>query len=161
MIIEWGNMWDALGQTDLFCVTTSASLRSSYLVMGAGIAKEAKRRFPDLPERAGYLIRFSGRYYGLLSFQCGVHKIGLFQTKYYSHHGSDIYLIRDAVAELMREITRNGYKRVDLNFPGIGLGGLPIKTVWNVLSARIPDSVHVWVNDETQYKELLQLKGNT
>lgn len=51
MILEKGNMWDCFGKVDLFLVTTNPIVNAKgELVMGRGIALEAKKRFPELPK---------------------------------------------------------------------------------------------------------------
>ena len=53
-----GDMWDRFGKVDLFCITTNGTLNSKgNLIMGAGIAKEASRRMPELPKEAGECIK--------------------------------------------------------------------------------------------------------
>src|SRR6476619_1193586 len=50
MILERGNMWDVFGKTDLFLITTNPIVRKDgAIVMGRGIAKQARERFPPLP----------------------------------------------------------------------------------------------------------------
>jgi len=48
MILEYGNMWTAWEQSDLFLITTNACVKpDERLVMGAGIAKQAVEKLPD------------------------------------------------------------------------------------------------------------------
>ena len=49
MILEKGNMWDAFGK-GIFMITTNPIRRTDgAVVMGRGIALEAKTKFPSIP----------------------------------------------------------------------------------------------------------------
>ncbi len=49
-----GNMWTAYEPADLFLITTNSTIRrDGALVMGRGIARQAKERFPDLDVTLG------------------------------------------------------------------------------------------------------------
>lgn len=165
-IFEYGNMFDILNQTDLFCITTNASIRTGRLSMGKGIALEAKKKFPELPRIAGAELQFSGMFYGFRIVYCDGYKFGLFQTKDYARYNSNTYLISDSLRHMLYHLrdyeNRNGkpYSRVDLNYPGIGEGGLNIKHIFNRVNTLLPPYVHVWVNREDQYREILELCGN-
>jgi hypothetical protein len=90
-----GNMWDAYATTDLFAITTNSFItRDERLVMGAGIALEARNRFPGIDSRLAKLIRStSGHpgYYGLL-IDPATH-IAAFQVKQDWRNPADTALI--------------------------------------------------------------------
>ena len=65
-----GDMWDVYNEADLFLVTSNSFVKKDErLVMGAGIAKEALDRFPNIDLRLGQAIQFEDKHlgvYGLL-----------------------------------------------------------------------------------------------
>ncbi len=65
-----GDMWSAYPEADLFLITTNSTLQpGNILVMGRGIAKQARERFPGLNKALGQQIaQTCGRsgQYGLL-----------------------------------------------------------------------------------------------
>ena len=67
-----GNMWDAYPATDLFVITTNSFITAERfghderLVMGRGIALEARNRFPGIDNRLAKLIRSTSGHLGRL-----------------------------------------------------------------------------------------------
>lgn len=56
-IFQRGDMWRAFDDADLFLITTNAVLKSNWaLVMGRGIAKQARDRFPGIDLAIGRQI---------------------------------------------------------------------------------------------------------
>lgn len=52
-----GDMWTAYEPADLFLITTNSTIRpDGALVMGRGIARQARDRFPGLAEVLGQHI---------------------------------------------------------------------------------------------------------
>jgi hypothetical protein len=52
-----GDIWKFIGKSDAICITTNGCIdKKGNNIMGAGIAKEAKERFPDLPHNIGFVI---------------------------------------------------------------------------------------------------------
>ena len=149
MILEHGNMWSILGETDGFCITTNSNVRTDgALVMGRGIAREARDRFPDLAYKAGaWILEHCGSNgkYGLLNMgKFGTNAcILLFQVKYLWSDNADLELIKNATRELKATAEKYPQKRFDLNYPGIGNGKLQLRNVQPLLET-LPDNVHVW-----------------
>ncbi len=142
MIIEKGNMWDVFGKTDLFLITTNPIIRKDgAVVMGRGIAKQAKDRFPRLPYDFACTLRNMpdmnidefGKYDGQV--------VGYFMVKRHWREAADL----DIIAESCRQLAScaHMWTRVDLNFPGIGNGKLKREDVLPLLQ-QLPDHVHVW-----------------
>lgn len=118
-------------EADLICIPTNSTLdKKGYLVMGAGLALQAKRRYPDLPERAGQTIRplcAFNRFpeYGLIRIRVSHHvEIGLLQTKTDWRLPSSPELILNSLAKLKFAIESNDIKAVAMPLPGAGKGGL-------------------------------------
>jgi len=82
-IYKVGDMWSAWEISDLFLITTNGSFSTSgKLVMGRGIARQARDRFPGLDRALAKTLRTPGRRYGLLvSPRWPEAKLGLFQVK--------------------------------------------------------------------------------
>lgn len=143
-----GNMWDVFGNTDLFLITTNPIQRQDgAVVMGRGIAKQMKDRFPEFPYDFGQYLQNLKSYVSALPPRVGVvgryddQLVGYFMVK---DHWRDVAL-PNVIAEStkhLQDIAAN-YQRVDLNFPGIGNGRLKREDVIPLLDP-LPSNVHVW-----------------
>ena len=142
MILEKGNMWDAFGK-GIFMITTNPSRRKDgAVVMGRGIALEAKTIFPKLPYDFGWLLECKGN--------CFIDEIGkyngtpiwYFMVKDHWKNDANLSIIVSSLDSL-KELSSTTNVRVDLNFPGIGNGKLPREAVLYLLED-LPDNVHIW-----------------
>lgn len=166
MILRYGDMWSAWDEADLFLITTNACIKpDSRLVMGAGIARQARVKWPGIDLRTGAALRgksdrqidftLNGRQYTLLEPEYNLLvssdwprlKFGLFQVKRHFHTDASIGIIEQSAAELALWCASRPDSQVHLNFPGIGNGRLEKDQVLPIIE-KLPDSVHVW-----QYKE--------
>lgn len=143
MILEQGDMWSAFGK-GIFAITTNPIVRKDgAVVMGAGIALEAKTRYPSLPyDFAKQLAK-------------GYHEIGYigtydevfvwwFMVKEHWIAPANPDIIKKSVHRLVQHSEAIGNRqRIDLNFPGIGNGKLRREDVLPLI-ARLPDNVHIW-----------------
>jgi len=137
MILEKGDMWSEWGESSLWLFTGNSYInKADELVMGCGLALAVKEQFPELPLRLGRKIPHLG-IYGTVR----VGNIGAFQVKRHFGDKAELSLIGYSCIELMRDIDE--CERVDLNFPGIGAGGLKREQVLPIIS-ELPDCVHVW-----------------
>lgn len=156
MILEKGNMWDVFGNTDLFLITTNPIIRADgAVVMGRGIAKQVKDRFPTLPFRFAERLtqaKYEQNYVDPMHPVCigtvGKYDnqlVGWFMVKRHWQENAEPDVIENSVRELSRLIKY--YKgepfRVDLNFPGIGNGKLKREDVLPIIE-KLPNNVHVW-----------------
>lgn len=117
----------------LRCVTTNAVIKpSGYLVMGAGIAKKAARRFPELPYLFAQKIDERGNHVHIIE------KYGIcsFPTKHHWKDPSDINLILRSCRELVCFTKKWDY--VLLPRPGCNNGGLE----WDTVRAVIEPLLH-------------------
>ena len=150
MILERGNMWDVFGKTDLFLITTNPIVRKDgAVVMGRGIASQAKNKFPYLPyhfaDRLGVLNLLFGEGECLVD-SIGTYEkqlVGFFMVKDHWRSPADPAIIGRSVQELLDWLSDTPYKRVDLNFPGIGNGKLKREDVLPIIE-QLPDNVHIW-----------------
>ena len=139
MQLAQGDMWSVFDQADLFLVTTNGVVnRSGKLVMGAGIAKRARDRFPGLDQALGAAAKAAGSPYGLL---VSPHwfiphggsgpraRLGAFQTKDNWTEGLSPALIAFSACKLLAWCEMHPTARVHLNMPGVGCGGLSREAV--------------------------------
>lgn len=124
-----GNIWKQNSQ--FVCVTTNGVVKhNGELVMGAGIALEAKQKFPELPKRLGTLVHT----FGNLPFYLEDIGIISFPTKNHFKENSDIKLIERSAKEIAAfVIIRNDLKSIALPRPGCGNGRLNWQDVKKVL----------------------------
>jgi hypothetical protein len=147
MILERGNMWDVFGNTELFLITTNPIVNGQGLaVMGRGIAKQAADRFPTIRADFAEVINNPTRVW-----ECDVigryddQLVGFFMVKDHWAAPARIDIISKSVDDLVQwiEESDNPLSRVDLNFPGIGNGGLDRELVLPIIE-QLPDNVHIW-----------------
>lgn len=156
MFLKQGNMFNIVKESDLFCITTNGKIGvRNNLIMGRGIAKGLRDLFPKIQYDAANNIRKFGNYigsnvweYGFLAFNNPYldkpNEFGLFQTKLDWTGKSKIVYIKNAVDNLLLYLDRRPeIQKVDLNYPGIGNGGLTKKDVFPIIS-RLPDIVTIW-----------------
>ena len=148
MILEYGNMWSIWSKTDLFLITTNSFVKhTGQLVMGAGIARQARDRFPGLDTTLGQAIRETcghlGEYGLFISPRWPATRLGLFQVKRHWSTDAILDLIHQSADQLTQWASTHPDCRIDLNFPGIGNGRLSPDQVLPVIK-QLPDNVHVW-----------------
>ena len=118
-----GNVFEYEG-LDFICVTTNSILNSKgELVMGAGIALEAKKRYPELPTVFGCKVDklgVRGQDYYILQHK----NIIVFQTKRHYRDNSPIDLVSKSVNRLKFLATVFEDSIFGLPFPAINNGGL-------------------------------------
>ena len=133
-------MWTVFDAVDLFCITTNGTRRKNgALVMGAGIARQARDKFPTLDMQFGQAI--STLPYGLLILP--QIKIAAFQVKAHYRQPASLALIQQSTEMLAVWCVEHPTAQVALNFPGIGLGNLSIAEVLPIIET-LPDQVQVW-----------------
>lgn len=137
-----GDMWSRFGNTDLFLVTTNPILKKDgSVVMGRGIAKQMKDRFPAFPymfgnvleNRPGTTVSSIGRFDGQL---CGI-----FMVKDHWASPAKPAIIEQSAKDLA--CMSGVFGRIDLNFPGIGNGKLRREDVAPLLDI-LPEHVFIW-----------------
>lgn len=146
MNISYGNMWDVYDEADLFLITTNSFIkRNGALVMGAGIAREARDRFPGLDLALGRKIKHLGKYGLIVSEKWPDKKLGAFQVKYHFKDSASLELIEYSCNDLITFITQNTLRfgTVHLNYPGIGNGKLTEDDVYPIVR-KLPDCVTLW-----------------
>lgn len=103
----------------LRCITTCGVVnKNGYLVMGAGVAKEAKRRFMELPYLFGQKVDEKGSHFHIVER----YGVASFPTKHHWKDKSDINVIARSCRELMH--FSKEWDHVLLSRPGCINGGL-------------------------------------
>lgn len=135
MIETVGNLWTYL--CDARCVPTNGIIKSDgSLVMGAGVAKAANRRFPGLARRLGELV---GSRHGNIPFYFDDIGIISFPTKRHWRDKSSLELIARSANHLKWIADEHRLSKVALPRVGCGMGGLDWKDVKSVLAAYLDD----------------------
>lgn len=146
-----GNIWTTYQKPqNVILVTTNGVITRNGMVMGAGIALEAKRLEPLLPQvladKALLKANYSRGYMGIIKYGVlfnPMWNIGAFQTKYHFKHDSPLELIQYS-AEQLNEIANEFSDFVfNVNFPGVGLGKLRPSDVKPVMET-LPTNVNIW-----------------
>jgi hypothetical protein len=124
MIETCGDIWEHLGKA-MIAVTTSGSVtRKGKAVMVRGVAGQAARRFPVLPEVLGLLLQTSGNH---------VHHLGdgvvSFPVEASAWEWPDLRLISRSARELRELADREGWDKVLVPRPGCGGGGMDWREV--------------------------------
>jgi len=159
-----GDMWETYEDADLFLITTNSTLRKDgALVIGQGIAWQAKERFPGLDLALGRQIQTTcgspsvslracaersevtglGEYGLLISPRWPAAKLGAFQVKRHYSQPASLELIQRSTATLCVWCAEHPDAGVHLNFPGVGYGRLRREEVLPII-IQLPDQVTIW-----------------
>ena len=134
-----------LNPFDVLFFTANNVVNNGKLVMGAGAARAVKDKWPTTPTLLGQKILLKQRsgFFGIVYCQQHNGIIGAFQSKYHWKNPSSLDLIKSSCEQLSNFAILNISKRISLNFPGIGFGGLKRTDVLPLLEI-LPDNVTVW-----------------
>ncbi|HRQ42154.1 MAG TPA: hypothetical protein PLD25_29900 [Chloroflexota bacterium] len=141
-------MWSIYDEADLFLITANATTTTrGALVMGRGIARQAKERFPGLDATLGGHIQAlcsnQGIYGLLVSPRWPAAKLGAFQVKRHYSQPAIMELIQRSTAALCAWCVEHPDAIVHLNYPGIGNGRLRRENVLPII-AQLPEQVTIW-----------------
>ncbi len=133
-----GDIWDFHEQGKWIVITTNGTIKANgELVMGKGIALQARQRYPDIPKTLGSYIKE----YGTRVALDGQHGLIFFPTKYDWRKASDLKLIEVSACELTEQLELvKGYPTpIYMPRPGCGNGGLNWEDVKPVLEKYLDD----------------------
>lgn len=135
-----GNIWTAYDEIgNIIVVTCNNTLTSkNRLVMGAGIAKEAVTRCPELSRR---MAEYGNSDYHFVLFP--EFRIGCLQTKREWSENSPFDLVKQSVEKLREEALKYPSYIFNLPRPGCGLGRLKWINVKDIC-VQLPDNCVVW-----------------
>ena len=141
------NTGEMFRSTGIIIVTTNSFLTSDEkLVMGRGAARQLKLKVPGIDrifgktiyETCGHLGRYGLIFNG---------KYGAAQVKCRFNEKACLELIKCSMTMLSVMAINNRTNIFNINYPGIGNGGLKEDHVKPIL-AILPDNVHVWKKKE-------------
>jgi hypothetical protein len=139
MLEEKGNLWDALTPSDWCVITTNCTLkRDGSLVMGRGIALEAKQKWPWLPKLVGEMITQRGLH--VEKIQTKTERIIIFPVKYEFYLPANINLIAKSARDLANLLPSLQGGRVLLGRPGCGNGRRDWTEVEPILRTYLTDN---------------------
>jgi hypothetical protein len=150
MIEMYGDIWTQFQkQNQIVIVTTNNVIGATGLIMGAGIAKEAKDRLPNLPQEIASFYKVNPRLWNDGDYLLYIHYtqgIGCLQTKRNWKNRSPIDLVQKSIEILDREarLPTNEHIMYNVPRPGCGLGGLDWKFQVRPLCEALPDNVVIW-----------------
>lgn len=139
-----GDIWDC--PADVILITTNGSIRKDgKAVMGRGVAKQARDKFPIVDTVLGRSLKSDG-----LSV-CKIYEYSLgrrrqvwaFPVKYLWHLRANMGLIVDSAIQLKHLALIDSNRIFVLPKPGCGNGQLDWEDVRKLISPILPDNVHV------------------
>lgn len=141
---------EALKEADALCFTSNGVVKSNgELVMGAGVARAFKIRFPGVAASAGERVRASGNVCQMVDnwlvepdIRSGFFMpLVAFPTKHHWRSKSSMNLILKSAHELMSWVDEHKLSNVYLPRPGVGLGGLQWERVKQQLESVFDDRI--------------------
>ena len=124
-----GNILDFMDRVDAVCITTNGIIKADgEAVMGAGVAKSFKLKYPSLPKTLAFNLKRKGNVTSVL-YKPEDTKATILSlpTKHNWKDNSDIKLIETSLQRLVEIADINKYKYIMLVRPGCSNGGLS----WN------------------------------
>jgi len=119
MVEDTGNIWNYSNNITK-CITTNGIVKkNNELVMGKGIALQAKKRYPDIPKILGDFVKLNGN----ILYYIKKYNIISFPTKHHWKDKSSIELIKQSCYTL-NYFTESFNKLAVLPKPGCENGGL-------------------------------------
>lgn len=142
-VYKQGDMWSVFDEVDYFIVTTNSFVKQNgELVMGRGIAKQVRDKFPGIAAELGQAVKDHSEHlghYGLVA----TGKIGAFQVKFHFKDRASLELIAENLYRFAKYAREHSDISFAMNFPGIGNGGLAPHWIKPLLD-QLPDNVQVW-----------------
>ena len=142
---DGGNIWTFKNAPKTFiCITTNGLVRKDgALVMGRGVAKQAKDLFPHIDYEIGTVVTLHGNHvYDLSEFYAHLAGLITFPVKHNWWEKADKSLIQESTDALRELALRNPEYTYVLPRPGCGNGGLRWEQVKPIVEA-LPDNVLV------------------
>ena len=137
-----GDIWDYHAKGNWITITTNPIQRADgALIMGRGVAQQAKERFPELPYVLGRLVASGGN----VPYKLDRWKIVSFPVKHHWQQPADTSLIVQS-AEMIRDLCQEFQIRpLYMVRPGCGNGGLSWVHVKPLIQAAFYDEDFVIV----------------
>jgi hypothetical protein len=124
-----GDIWQEHAEGAVVAITTSGTLtKNGKAVMLRGCARQARDRFPDLPQILGEQLLNHGRHV----FDLG-RRIVSFPVEVDSYRNPELGIIEASCRELVELADYKGWQKIVVPRPGCGGGGLEWPVVKPVL----------------------------
>ena len=135
------NIWDIPDEDGVKAITTNGVVNEQgKLIMGAGIAKQAATKYPDLPLILGHYVNIHGN----IPFYIVEYNIVSYPTKNNWRNTSPLKLIEQSAYLLVKRIEEEELEHVFLPRPGCSNGGKDWETeVKPLLEPILPDTVTI------------------
>lgn len=146
MLETTGNIWDYYDEGYWLVISTNGFVKKNgQCVMGAGIAKQAAKRFPDLPLRLGTAINMAGNI--VLPFVA--ERILTFPVKHNWWEVADLDLIEKSAQQLAEytDLWCGKDSRIAMVRPGCGNGQLEWDEVREAISPILSSSRYIIVDN--------------
>lgn len=118
MIEGTGDLWDFYKDGYWVVIPTNGTVkRDGKAVMGAGLALDAARAFPDLPKKLGALLNDNGNHVRIIVD----YRLIIFPTKKHWMDNSTLGLIKQSASEL-KKLLKTDLKDVKVCSPRVGCG---------------------------------------
>ena len=141
-----GDAWKLKEHFNYLAITTNGFVKTNeHAVMGRGIAKQAKDKYPGIDHLLGKKIQALGNHVHLLTAD-----LVSFPVKHNWWEEADIELIKRSCNELMAFLGTN--ERILLPRPGCGNGKLKWEEVKKVIEPLLDDRVYIIHLDERYLK---------
>lgn len=135
-----GNIWDYYEKGFHVAITTNGFVkRDGRAVMGAGVAKQAVFRIPDINLVVGTFITNFGSHVMYSS----VYKLLTFPVKHKWFEDADLDLIEQSAIELVKVMKINKIANVFMPRPGCGNGRLKWYDVRPLLADKFDDRITI------------------
>lgn len=146
----YGEFWNY--PADARVITTNGAIKSNGAgVMGAGVAKQAKERYPGIDQRLGEMLTKHGNRPVFLNRDEGIVSM---PVKHHWKDMADLDLIRESAIKLVEMADKWEWQTVVVPRPGCGNGGRNWEEVKPILEEIWDDRFHVitWEEPEMNYK---------
>ena len=140
-----GDLWKEHADGAVVAITTSSQLtKDGKAVMLRGCARQARDRFPDLPQILGEQLLNHGRHV----FDLG-RRIVSFPVEVDPYRNPELEIIEESCRELVELVEYKGWCKVVVPRPGCGGGGLEWPLVRPVLQCYFDERFYVITMQET------------
>lgn len=147
-----GNILNNLDMCSAVCVTTNTCTRNNgTAVMGAGFAKQIATRYPHAEHNLGAILIQNHHKPTVdeIWYDDNAHTyIVSLPTKRDWRDKSPLELVEQSLIQLVDLTNRRQWQIVRLPMPGIGLGGLPVNAVKQLLHKYLDERFHVYTLKE-------------
>lgn len=132
------NFWDVYKSYNaIVCPTNGVVKKNGELVMGGGLAKQFKQRFPYIAFSWGQMVKESGNHVYLHEHREDLPDLISYPSKKHWADVSDLFLIRRSADELLSLTNQKDYDNILVPRVGCGLGGLTWDVVKPVMISRL------------------------